>query len=230
MENLDFTDLLNKLNIECKNPNLYKAAFTHVSYKNEHKNEDCEDYDRLEFIGDGVLDLVVADLIYHHFPNMRSGELSKCRSSLVMGTTLSSFSSKLGFEKYVRVSKGEQKLGSINKKILEDVFEAFIGAYYLDNEKDFNKVKDFVINLFKKPLQHYQQLEEFDYKSRLQEIIQAGGKGNINYVVVSETGSPQDKNFVIEVRVDGISLGKGNGSSKKKAEQMAAKNALERMV
>ena len=74
------------------------------------------------------------------------------------------------------------------------------------------------------------KLEEFDYKSRLQEIIQAGGKGNINYVVVSETGSPQDKNFVIEVRVDGISLGKGNGSSKKKAEQMAAKSALERMV
>lgn len=227
----DFSELLNKLNITYKNADLYKAAFTHVSYKNEHKDEVVDDYDRLEFIGDGVLDLVVADLVYHKFSSMRSGELSKARASLVMGKTLASFSKKLGFDKYILISKGEEKEGPVKPKILEDVFEAFIGAYYLDNEGNFEKVKKLVTDLFSTIVDNYKVLEQFDYKSKFQEIIQAGGKkSNIEYVVLEDSGTAQDKYFKIEVRVDGISLGVGEGSSKKKAEQQAAKNALEKKV
>ncbi len=226
----DIRILLDELNIEYKNIELYKAAFTHVSYRNEHKSNCFSDYDRLEFIGDAVLDLLVADLVYNHYPKMNSGELSKCRSSLVMGTTLSKFASQLGFEKYVLLSKGEQKNDQINPKILEDIFEAFIGAYYLDNSNDFQKVKKFVLSFFANVVENYQKLEEFDYKSKLQETLQASGKGDISYVVVLEEGSAQNKHFEIEVRCSGITLGIGQGSSKKKAEQDAAKNALEKKV
>lgn len=226
----DIKLLLESLNIEYKNIELYKAAFTHVSYRNEHKSTCFSDYDRLEFIGDGVLDLLIADLVYHRYPEMHSGELSKCRSSLVMGTTLSSFATKLGFDEYVLLSKGEEKNEKINPKILEDIFEAFIGAYYLDNNNDFNKVKSFVFSFFTGIVDNYQKLEEFDYKSKLQETLQASGKGDISYVVVKEEGTAQNKHFEIEVRCSGLTLGLGKGSSKKKAEQDAAKNALDKKV
>jgi len=224
----DVVELLNNLNIQYNDIDLYRSAFTHVSYKNEH-SDSLDDYDRLEFVGDGVLDLIIATLIYKRFPSMRSGELSKCRSSLVMGPTLTSFSRKMHFDKYVLLSKGEEREG-VKDKILEDVFEAFIGAYYLDHENNFELTKKLVISFFQDSIENYKILEQFDYKSKLQEIIQASGKGEISYIVLSETGTAQDKHFKIEVRANGVSLGVGEGSSKKKAEQQAAKSALEKRV
>lgn len=230
MATSDFHILLNGLGIHPKDESLYRAAFTHVSFKNENKEDKSDDYDRLEFIGDGVLDLTIADFIYHRFPEMRSGELSKCRASLVRGATLSAFAKKMHFEKYLRVSKGEEKTGEINIKLLEDCFEAFLGAFYMDNLMDFQKTKALVYSFFQDAIENYENYETFDYKSRLQEIVQADVKAEIIYVVLKESGSSQEKMFDVEVTCNGISLGTGSGSSKKKAEQEAAKNAIEKRV
>src|SRR5574344_1685675 len=146
----DVHQLLKELNITYTDFSLYEAAFTHVSFSNENKAKEpgLKDYDRLEFIGDAVLGLVVGDLIYSRFPKMDSGQLSKCRSSLVMGPTETGFAVKMGFADYIRLSKGETKSGPVKSKILEDVFEAFIGAFYLDNQGDFEKTKRFVNGFF----------------------------------------------------------------------------------
>ena len=210
----DFHELLDELNIIPHDDRLYAQAFTHASYKNENPSEDIDDYDRLEFIGDGVLDLVIADFVYNKFKDKRSGELSKCRSSLVRGATLASFSRKMHFERYIRLSKGESK-NPIASRILEDCFEAFIGAYYLDNSSS---------------LDNYEEYETFDYKSRFQEMVQSSSKSEIKYVTIKESGTAQAKRFEVAVTCDGVILGTGSGSSKKKAEQAAAKNALEKRV
>ncbi len=230
MANEDFHILLKELNIHPKNDLLYEAAFTHASYRNENKATCKVDYDRLEFVGDGVLDLVIADFLFFRFPDMRSGELSKCRASLVRGVTLTSFSKRMNFEKYIRVSKGEEKLGEMNPKLLEDCFESFIGAYYMDNHGDFEKTKTLVKSFFADAIEHYEEYEVFDYKSRLQEILQSNTSGDILYSIVEESGTPQEKEFKVQVLCNNIVLGVGVGSSKKKAEQKAAKNAIEKRV
>ena len=225
----DFHELLDELNIIPHDDRLYAQAFTHASYKNENPSEDIDDYDRLEFIGDGVLDLVIADFVYNKFKDKRSGELSKCRSSLVRGATLASFSRKMHLERYIRLSKGESK-NPIASRILEDCFEAFIGAYYLDNSSSFDKVKSLVLSFFADALDNYEEYETFDYKSRFQEMVQSSSKSEIKYVTIKESGTAQAKRFEVAVTCDGVILGTGSGSSKKKAEQAAAKNALEKRV
>lgn len=225
----DFHELLDELNITAHDDSLYLQAFTHASYKNENADEGIDDYDRLEFIGDGVLDLIIAEFVYKKFRNMRSGELSKCRSSLVRGTTLASFAKKMHFERYIRLSKGESK-NEIVPKILEDTFEAFIGAYYLDNSNNFDKVKELVRSFFSEAMENYEDYETFDYKSRFQELVQANTKSEIKYVILNEEGTAQEKRFEVAVTCAGVTLGVGTGSSKKKAEQQAAKNAIEKRV
>ncbi len=226
----DFRELLDKLNIKYKDVSLYEAAFTHASYRNENQSTCTSDYDRLEFIGDAVLDLVVGDFIFQKFPNMNSGQMSKCRASLVRGATEASFAEKLGFDKYIKLSKGENKDGKVNPKFMEDVFEAFIGAFYMDNHEDFALTEKFVYSFFAEPLNHYEELESFDYKSKLQEIVQADVKVGITYNLISEIGEQKDKIFEVEATVNGVVLGTGKGTSKKKAEQAAAKDAIERRV
>jgi len=224
----DFHLLLDGLGIRYKDASLYEAAFTHASYRNENQKTCFMDYDRLEFIGDAVLDLIVGDFVYEKFPEMDSGGLSKCRASLVRGATEASFADKLSFGDYIRVSKGEEKSGKPNPKILEDVFEAFIGAFYLDNHFDFEASKKLVKSFFADSIEHYEDFEEFDYKSKLQEIVQADVKTGISYHLVSETGGQQNKIFSVEVMCNGLVLGTGKGTSKKRAEQAAAKDAIDR--
>ena len=226
----DYHLLLQELGIVPKNDLLYEAAFTHVSYYNEHPLTSRGQYDRLEFVGDAVLDLVVGDMIYSRFPEMNSGELSKCRAALVRGATLSSFSKRMHFEEYIRVSKGIEKEGTIRPNILEDVFEAFIGAYYLDHKNDFPLTQKLVRSFFADPISHYEDYEHFDYKSKLQELVQEDVKTGVEYTVVREEGMPNQKHFTVQVKVNGIVLGEGEGSSKKRAEMAAAKAALEKKV
>jgi ribonuclease-3 len=226
----DFHELLKELNISYKDDSLYEKAFTHASFFNERGLEGYGDYDRLEFIGDAVLGLVVGELIYKKFGKMNSGDLSKCRASMVRGEMEASFSKKLNFDKYIKVSKGEEKSGPIKSKIMEDVFEAFIGAFYLDNSDDFNKTKRLISSFFAEPLNNFTAYENFDYKSKLQEVVQAEVKGDILYTTVKESGTSNDKVFEVEVSCNGVVLGTGEGTSKKRAEQEAAKNALEKKV
>lgn len=220
-------ELLEKLKIKPLNIDLFESAFTHISYKNEHSNYPYSDYDRLEFMGDAVLGFVVARLLFDAHPNKDSGSLTKKRSSLVKGLALSSKAREMNFQNYIKMSGSVDVPHSIDR-ILEDVFEAFIGAYYLNFGDE--AVFKFIKKIFGEDIIKFNEAELMDYKSRLQIEIQKETTSQIQYVLTSESGTAQDKNFEMSCVLDGIILGMGSGSSKKKAEQDAARNALEKRV
>lgn len=213
--------LLNKLNIEYKNLSLYKQAFMHTSYAYEHNLN--KSYETLEFLGDAIVDLVVSDYLYK-VNKYSEGEMTKIRASYVCENALSLFADDLGFSKYIKVGKGEYKNGGTHKKtILADVFEAFIAAVYLD--LGFEKAKDLLYKIIVPYIENPNILLFNDYKSALQEAVQTDQKSVI-YEVIEELGPAHDKTFKIVAKVDDIVLGEGIGSSKKEAEQEAARKAL----
>ena len=215
--------ILDELNIKPNDMNLFLTAFTHTSYSNEYK---VPSYERLEFLGDKVLDFIVSDYLYRNMHELE-GEMTKIRASHVCEDALSEYSINCGFNEYLRLGRGEELSGGRNKKtILADVFEAFIGALYLD--QGINKAKEFVNNTVIKSI--YKKEELFnDYKSKLQELVQTD-KMSLEYVVTKETGPAHDKNFEVDVIVEDIVYGTGSGKTKKEAEQNAAKNALDKMA
>ncbi len=205
---------------------LYEMAFTHASYTNEHR--DCPSYDRLEFLGDSILDMVVGDLVFHHYPESNSGTLSRSRSALVEGKTLARLSeSVFGFASLVRYSEGEKNNVTNHKHINEDVFESFIGAVYLD--QGYEKTREIVVNIFTPLLNVALDLsKKRDSKGRLQELMNGVV---INYVVVSQTNiNKEDCHFVVEARLGNDILGCGEGHNIKEAEINAAQNALSKKV
>lgn len=224
---MDYLQIAEKFNIKIKNHQLFIDAFTHSSYANEHK-EDSVDYERIEFIGDGVLDLVVADLIFNKYPNMKQGEMTKLRAALVCSSSLSKYAEKYEFATAIRIGGSTIKSGGPNQKILEDVFEAFIGATYLDQGYAFTK--KMILNIIKNDLENFDLSDLTDYKSKLQEYLQSSYRGNVIYRVIDEFGLDHDKTFTVEVSIvinnESVKLGVGTGKNKKQAEQIAAKNAL----
>lgn len=223
-----FLDVLKKFNIVPNDVTLFEHAFSHSSFVNEIRGNHV-DYERIEFIGDGVLDLVVADLVYKNHPTMDQGLMSKLRSSLVKREALANYARKYGFGEAILLGNGEKINGGSNlDKILEDVFESFIGAVYLD--QGFDRVYTLIKDIFINDVINYSLDELTDYKSRLQEYVQADTRDCVTYRVIKETGSSQDKNFVVEVGWEGNVWGVGSGQSKKKAEQNAAKDALSKVA
>ena len=223
-----FMDVLKRFNIEPNDVSLFEHAFSHSSFVNENRGNHV-DYERIEFIGDGVLDLVVADLIFKTHTNMDQGLMSKLRSSLVRKESLASYARKLGLGEAILLGHGEKLNGGSNlDKILEDVFESFIGAIYLD--QGFEVVYRIIKDIFTYDIEHFSVEEVTDYKSRLQEYVQADTRENVIYRVIKECGSSQDKLFVVEVLLDGNVWGVGSGKNKKKAEQNAAKDALSKVA
>jgi ribonuclease-3 len=221
-------DVLKRFNIEPNDVSLFEHAFSHSSFVNENRGNHV-DYERIEFIGDGVLDLVVADLIFKTHTNMDQGLMSKLRSSLVRKESLASYARKLGLGEAILLGHGEKLNGGSNlDKILEDVFESFIGAIYLD--QGFEVVYRIIKDIFTYDIEHFSVEEVTDYKSRLQEYVQADTRENVIYRVIKESGSSQDKLFVVEVLLDGNVWGVGSGKNKKKAEQNAAKDALSKVA
>lgn len=219
--------LLELFHIETSNINLYEQAFTHSSYVNEKKtNKPC--YERLEFIGDGVLDLIIADFVYKQYPDLDQGQLSKLRIYFVNGEALTRYAKKYNFNNILLLGHGQKINGGTNDKILEDVFEAFIGAVYLD--KGFDFVYKLIQKIFLEDIQNVSLSVLKDYKSQLQEYVQADSRNSVQYRCVSETGNPPNTEFVCEVYWDDTVFGVGKGTSKKKAEQEAAKDALSKMV
>lgn len=224
--NLD--ELLGKFHIKVHKLSYFIEAFTHSSYANE-KRDGLIDYERIEFIGDGVLDLITADLIFKTYPNMKQGDMTKLRSLLVCSSSLAQYANKFEFQKYIRMGQGQIKDGGANQKILEDVFEAFIGATYLDQGFEFTY--SLLKSVLLEDIINFDLDSLTDYKSRLQEDLQSNHRGNIKYEVVEEIGSAQDKIFVVEVYMvledkSVLKLGKGQGKNKKQAEESAAKDAL----
>lgn len=225
---MNYKDIANKFNINIKNEQLFIDAFTHSSFSNEKRNS-CADYERIEFVGDGVLDLIIADLVFQQYPNMKQGEMTKLRANLVCSSSLAKYAKEFGFCDVIRLGHGEILAGGPNQKILEDVFEAFVGATYLDQGFDFTK--KMIESIFNEDIRNYDLDNLTDFKSRLQEYLQANLRGNIIYRVIKETGTSQDKMFFVEVSMildDGseLKLGKGEGRNKKQAEEKAAKDAL----
>ena len=224
---IDISDILKGFNIDTSNRGLYKQAFTHSSYINEKKSK-YGHYERLEFIGDGVLDLVLADLVYKTYPRLDQGELSKLRIYFVNGATLTQYARKYHFDEVLLLGKGQKTNGGSNDKILEDVFEAFLGAVYLD--QGFNFVYNLLKEIFLNDIKNVSLNVLKDYKSQLQEFVQADTRNCVTYRCISEKGNPPHTEFVCEVMWDDQVYGVGKGTSKKKAEQEAARDALSKMV
>lgn len=215
-------ELIRSLGIVPKDMSLFEMAFTHASYSNEHR--EARDYDRLEFLGDGVLDLIVGDLLYKEHPDYNSGKLSKNRSQIVEGKNLSDLAIKLGFAPYVRFSQGEKKNAAFHGHIFEDVFESFIGAVYL--ERGYDYVYKLISVLMDEYVKGIKLAGSIDWKSKLQEEIQAEFKSGVTYEIVNQEIKNGSTVFTAVCKVDGVILGTGIGHNKKQAETEAAKEAL----
>ena len=220
-----FNSFAKQYNIKYHNIDIYTLAFTHTSYANEHK---CESNERLEFVGDAILDMLVGEYIFLHYPDMLEGEMSKTRSIYVCAEANNNYALKLGLDKMLLLGKGEEEQGGRSRvNVLADLFEAFLGALYLDCGLDsVRKILEAIVY----PSIQVHKLYIQDYKSHLQELIQAENRKSVNYVVEHESGPSHDKTFTVGVYFEGVKLGEGTGKSKKDAEQEAAKVALNKLA
>lgn len=224
IEGLD--KVFTRFQIKPNDVSLYEQAFTHASYTNEHK--ECPCYDRLEFLGDSLLDMIVGNLVFQTYPDANSGELSKMRSALVEGKTLTRLSEEeYHFSDLVRYSVGEKKNTKFHKHIDEDIFESFLAAVYLDQGYDF--VRNLICSIFTPLLDDAKDLSiKRNSKGRLQESLKGAV---IEYVVVKkENLNSADVSFTVEARYGGEVLGIGVGHNTKEAEDNAAYDALKKEV
>jgi ribonuclease-3 len=226
-ESRDFesaSDLSRRLGLPFSNLALLTRALTHRSYVNENPDS-LEDNERLEFLGDAVLDFVVGAWVYHRFPEMPEGELTKIRSAIVRNDQLAMFARHLKLGKALRLGRGEFASGGHERDgLLGSLFEALVGALYLD--AGLSAVEAFVHPLLEKS-QEFVLYEIHDPKSRLQEWAQSEKLGTPQYVTVGSTGPDHAKVFEVEVRIQGLTYGRGHGSSKQVAARIAAQTALE---
>lgn len=217
-------ELLKKLGIETKHPEIYETALTHTSYANEHR---VESYERLEYLGDAVLELIMSEYLYKN-TNEVEGVMTKLRSHYVCENALYEYSRLLGYNEYLRLGHGEEESGGkYRKAIVADIFESMLGAMYLDQGLDF--VKKFM-NQHIIPVMKSDSLNFFDdYKSKLQELVQTDKK-SLDYELVSESGPAHQKEFTVVVKIDHVIYGTGTARSKKEAEQEAARDAINKSV
>lgn len=217
--------LLQKFNIKTDNMHIYDTAFSHSSYCNEHGLK--EDYQRLEFLGDKVLDLIMSDYLYNE-TSYEEGKMTKIRSMYVCENALYEYALLLNFPEYVKVGKGEELSGGkYRKATLADMFESFLGAVYLD--QGYKKAREIVYDVVIPFIKEKPETFFMDYKSELQEMVQTTKK-SVNYEVIKEEGPSHDRTFTVNVIVDGIVLATGSAKSKKEAEQEAAKRALNKQA
>jgi ribonuclease-3 len=205
---------------------LLTRALTHRSYVNENA-ETAQDNERLEFLGDAVLDFIAGEWVYHRFPEMAEGDLTKMRSALVRNDQLATFARRLDLDRALRLGRGERSSGGLGRDgLLGGAFEAVIGALYLDS--GLTAVEAFVSPLFDEERESI-LFEIYDPKSRLQEWAQSEKRGTPRYETVGSSGPDHAKLFEVEVMIGGEVSGRGAGSSKRAAEQAAALNALEEL-
>ncbi|MFB5759764.1 ribonuclease III [Paenibacillus medicaginis] len=224
----DLKQLQQKLHIQFNNRQLLKQAFTHASYVNEHRFSQHQDNERLEFLGDAVLELTVSEQLYNQYPNRPEGELTKLRAAIVCEPSLVKFAVSLDFGQYVLLGKGEELTGGRTRPaLLADVFESFIGALYLD--QGLEAVRSFLERHIFPQIAVQGKLQISDYKTELQELTQHHNMGVLEYRIVEERGPAHEREFVAEVHMGSERLGTGMGRSKKEAEQQAAAVALSKL-
>lgn len=216
-------ELENKIGYTFQNKDLLRQAVTHSSYANEQKINKTGDYERLEFLGDAVLELVSSEFIYKENPQMPEGQLTRKRSSMVCEPALAFCAREIGLEAFILLGKGEEATGGRKRdSIVSDVMEAVIGAIYLDS--DLTKAKEYIHRFILSDLKNKQLF--YDAKTILQEVVQQENKGTLHYELLREEGPEHDKTFVVEALVGEQRVGCGTGRSKKAAEQQAAYEAL----
>ncbi|MBF8807115.1 MAG: ribonuclease III [Enterococcus lacertideformus] len=225
MDNQLTNELKEKYRIVFHDLNLLEQAFTHSSYVNEHRNLQLSDNERLEFLGDAVLELMVSEYLYRLYSDIPEGKLTKTRAAIVREDSLSKFAKECGFDKYILLGKGEENSGGRTRPaLLCDLFEAFLGALYLD--QGFKAAHAFLQTVVFPKVKAGAFSHEMDHKTKLQEVLQKSGDVFIEYRLVKEEGTAHERVFWIEVYVDEKLIGTGQGKSKKLAEQAAAENAL----
>ena len=212
-----------KIQYTFRDRRLLRQALTHSSCANEQKINKTEDYERLEFLGDAVLELISSDYIYREHPEMSEGRMTKYRSSIVCEPALAYCAREIGLDQHIMLGKGEEATGGRKRdSIISDVMEAVIGAIYLDSGMD--EAKKFIHRFVLSDLEHKQLF--YDAKTILQEEVQKANKETLHYELVREEGPEHDKTFVVEARIGDVRVGSGTGHSKKAAEQKAAYEAL----
>lgn len=220
-------DFLDENGIRYQNKSLIEQAFIHSSYVNEHKGT-VHDNERLEFMGDAVLQIYSAEKLYSIDPPLKEGVMSTRRANLVCEKGLAMLVREFELNKYLKLGQGEEKTGGRERdSIISDMFEAFIGAVYLDSDiANVYKLLDLIM------LKHVKEIDEstFDYKTKLQEFVQADSRKSINYELIYVKGPSNKPEFKMAVKIDDLIYGTGIGSSKKEAQKNAAKDALEKLA
>jgi len=217
-------DLEEALGYHFHNVSLLQNALTHSSYANERWHNGLMSNERLEFLGDSVLGMLVAEYLYRSFPNRPEGELTRMRADMVCEGTLAKAANEIHLGKYLLLGHGEEQGGGRTRNsILADAMESVIAASFLDGglEAALGIIRRFI--LVEVPVRG---LHNEDYKTELQELVQQKKNQNLTYTLISESGPDHDKHFEVVVSLNGKPLGRGEGSSKKRAEQMAAQNAI----
>ncbi|MGX7328852.1 ribonuclease III [Enterococcus bulliens] len=228
MDNQLVTKIKENYQIVFEEMGLLDQAFTHSSYVNEHRNLHLCDNERLEFLGDAVLELLVSQYLYRQFPEMPEGKLTKLRASIVREDSLAEFARECAFDQFIRLGKGEENSGGRQRAaLLCDLFESFLGALYLD--QGLEAVHGFLKTVIFPKVEAGAFSHEMDHKTKLQEVLQRGGDVFIDYRLIKEEGPAHERVFWTDVYCDGKLIGQGTGRSKKGAEQAAAQNALEEL-
>ena len=218
-------DLETAIGYRFKNISLLQNALTHSSYANEHWHNSLKSNERLEFLGDSILGMVVAEYLYKNFPDRLEGELTRMRAHMVCEKTLSPVAGRIELGQHLLLGNGEEQGGGRSRNsILADAVESVIAASFLDG--GMAAARQFIDKfiLVDVPVK---KLHNADYKTALQELVQQKKNQSLSYALVGESGPDHDKHFDVEVSLNGRVIGTGSGSSKKRAEQMAAKAALE---
>lgn len=223
MKNFDASVIEKNIDYTFKDKMLLRQAMSHSSYVNEIKVKGYESYERLEFLGDAVLELLSSEFLYHNYPDITEGKLTKLRASIVCEYTLSSVAKQLAYGDFVLLSKGEEQTGGRKRNsILCDLFESVLGAIYLDGGME--PAKKYVNTFLMTDIENKQLF--YDAKTTLQEMVQKNGTGTVTYELIEEKGPDHNKTFITSVMVNGVLLATGEGTSKKNAEQMAAYQAI----
>lgn len=225
-EDIRISEFEEKIGYSFKDKKLLRHALSHTSYINEHKMEKYESNERLEFLGDAIVDMVVSDYLYRSSRTQPEGVLTKWRACVVCEGSFARTASKLDYGKYLFLGKGEDATGGRKRaSVLADAFEAVIAAIYLDS--DITTVSEWIISKLKDEIELAMQGKSGkDYKTLLQEAVQKGEHGKVSYEITSEKGPDHAKTFCSDVFIDGKRMAGGSGTSKKDAEQAAASAAL----
>lgn len=215
-----------KINYAFKNREIIYTAITHSSYANERKAKKLKYNERLEFLGDAVLELVISEYLFKMYPNLPEGELTVTRAKIVCESSLAKCANDIELGKYLLLGRGEELSGGRNKfSILSDAYEALIGGLYLDGGLEL--AKGFILKYMESIIKNCVEGKVFyDFKTQLQEIVQQKSDQLIAYKIVDESGPDHNKTFITQVTINDVIFGKGTGHSKKESEQNAAKDAI----